>query len=115
MKTKVIIHPKKGRAVIATEEISAGEVIFTNYATPITFSLIEKSELAPWSFWWNDIYDAIVFGEISFINHSSNPNTYLERNFDNNTMVCIAKRDIKIGEELSYLYACELWFEPVED
>jgi SET domain-containing protein len=45
-------------------------------------------------------------------NHSSNPNVELEDGPDPDTMSVIALRDIKAGEELTYDYDTDLWFEP---
>lgn len=112
--TKVVRHPKKGRCLIATRDIQEGELIAHNHVELVTYALIESSELAPWSFAWNDDHDAIVFGDISLVNHSEDPNSRLERDFDQGTISCFAKRQISEGEEITYSYACDLWFDPVE-
>ena len=51
-------------------------------------------------------------GLLMIYNHSANPNVELEDGPDPDTMSVIALRDIKAGEELTYDYDTELWFEP---
>jgi hypothetical protein len=68
----------------------------------------------PWTHvfdWTGDEYFALVMGKASFINHSPNPNCRVGYDYENLTVSITTCRQIELGEELSFDYDCELWFE----
>ena len=50
-------------------------------------------------------------GYIMLYNHSSRPNIRLENDHEEMTITSFAIRDIKAGEELTWDYNCEIWFD----
>lgn len=106
---KVVAIEGKGRGVIATRDVAAGEVIETAPVVPFDGDLPE--ELSGLPFDWGN-YEAIVLGLTQLVNHDDDPNCEVIRDLDGLTVELIAKRDIRAGEELSHSYKCPLWFTP---
>ena len=50
-------------------------------------------------------------GYIMLYNHSKNPTIWLESDYEEMTMTARALRDIEVGEELTWDYSCEIWFD----
>jgi len=111
-KIKVTNIPGKGRGVIATENIKAGEVI---EVCPIVFlsdkevSFLEKeSEIL--KFYYLIQYainkSCIMFGYGSMYNHSFEPNADIDYDISNpqETLSVEAIKDIKTGEEIVFDY-----------
>ena len=104
----------KGRGLIAVRDIRCGEVIETCsvHLTPVK----EKDEYEAddaadrFVFYWDENYDALAFGSMSFVNHSRKPNCEIVRDENHLMQSLIAMRDIKRGEELTIDYEY-VWFE----
>jgi SET domain-containing protein len=114
--------PKKGRGVIAAAAITDRELIEVSPVIPIPHEVAVGGALDDYSFSWEaELEDgdpakafAIGLGYLSLYNHSKNSNVRLQRNFSSHLILVFAKRDIKIGEELTINYDIPLWFEEVE-
>jgi SET domain-containing protein len=63
---------------------------------------------------WTEGTEAIALGNINLLNHSVLSNVSLTNDFVNLTKSIHAKRDIKLGEELTLNYDCKLWFDVSE-
>jgi len=106
----------KGRGIFARRRIAKGELVET---APIV--LMSKKNVPddgpPDGYvleWRADTpgeEHAFVLGYISLYNHSSNPNIYCESDFENDVVTATAIKDIEPGEELTWDYNCEIWFE----
>ncbi|MCB1745352.1 MAG: SET domain-containing protein-lysine N-methyltransferase, partial [Gammaproteobacteria bacterium] len=62
----------------------------------------------------NAQHGLLVLGLVSLCNHSDEPNTrtaYAQRTDIGWTVLTIARRPIRAGEELTRRYACPPWFE----
>ncbi|MER9683700.1 SET domain-containing protein-lysine N-methyltransferase [Mesorhizobium sp. M0184] len=109
--------PQKGRGVFANITFSAGDVI--EIAPTLEFNnsdeeLLERTELFNYYFVRlipNSIKNIcsryVVFGLISIVNHSSNPNSKIVW-IDEDTGAwasIVALKDIQIGEEITHRYA----------
>lgn len=55
----------------------------------------------------------LVLGYIMFYNHSESPNVDLENDYENYTVTVTAAHEIQPGEEITWNYNCDLWFDPV--
>ena len=112
--------PGKGRGVVATRPISAGELVERCPVIPIAHGDSERAGLSDYSFAWGEDVPgfeqgkecAIALGYIGLYNHGRPSNVRLERHYDRNEMSIHALRDIAPGEELTIDYDVPLWFEP---
>ena len=114
------ISEEKGNGVFALRDIKQGEIIEVAPVIPMSHADIPESGNAPDGYvldWDEDDPDeahALVLGYIMLYNHSKNANMEFESNFENYTITATAARDIKAGEELTWDYSCELWFDDSE-
>ena len=111
-KIKVINIPGKGRGVVATEKIKAGEIIevcpvillsdketdfIDNHSDILKFYYLEKT-----------VYKkcCIMLGYGSIYNHSSNPNADVDYNEEklDDKLTFFALKDINAGDEIVYDY-----------
>jgi SET domain-containing protein len=110
----------KGRGVVATKPIAAGELVERSPVVPIAIGDSECPGLRDYAFAWGEDVPgfetgkecAIALGYISLYNHSPSSNVRLERHYALNEMSVHALRDIAPGEELVIDYDVPLWFEP---
>ena len=79
---------------------------------PVTYSKIKRSELRDYSMAWRGKLDCIVAGHIQLMNHSEPGTVGLFRDIRHKTISAYAKKFIHAGEELTFDYACKLWFQP---
>lgn len=111
------ISDEKGNGVFALRDIKQGEVIEVAPVIPMSHADIPESGNAPdgyvldWDDEDPDEAHALVLGYVMLYNHSKNPNMEMESDLGNYTITVKASRDIKAGEELTWNYDCELWFE----
>lgn len=121
----VTIIPGKGRAVIALRDIPAGTVLEN---TPVVVidqqQLVRPGEprnpLLDYAFWWGELTDdplpahyAIVkAGLLALANHDPDGNSTIDQNRPQETIIWSAIRDIRAGEEITFDYDCDLWFDP---
>ena len=111
------ISDEKGRGVFALRDIKKGEVIEVAPVIPMSHDDIPDSGNAPDGYvldWDEDDPEeahALVLGYIMLYNHSKTPNMDFESDLGNYTITAKASRDIEAGEELTWNYSCELWFD----
>ena len=111
--------PGKGRGVVATRAIAAGETVERSPVLPIALKDSECPALNDYSMAWGEAEGAceagteccVGLGYLMLYNHSAAPNITIRRHFADNEMSMIALRDIAAGEELAYDYDVPLWFE----
>lgn len=110
--------PGKGRGVVATQPIAAGETIERSPVIPLAMKDSECPGLNDYAFAWGEDVPgfepgkecAIALGYIGLYNHSDTSNVRLERHYGDNEMSIHALRDIAAGEELTINYDVPLWF-----
>lgn len=108
----------KMRGVFARRFIHKGEIIERAPVVPMAKdNLPEDGPPDGYVLEWRDDVPgeeyALVLGYIMLYNHGEDPNTHLESDFANGIVEVTALRDIQPGEELTWNYNCELWFDPV--
>ncbi len=97
------------RCVLADTDIAKGEIVEEAPVIVIPkheMKYINKTVLTHYEFIWNEKTgeDAIVMGYGMVYNHSFEPNIEFYPNYEKKTMVFVALRDIKKGEELCSNY-----------
>ena len=111
------ISDEKGRGVFALRDIKKGEVI--EVAPVVTVSkenVIENGE-APdgYLLQWDEDTEGEEFcmplGYIMLYNHAAEASMEMENDMEEYTITARAARDIKTGEELTWNYACDIWFD----
>jgi len=111
------IDGEKGRGVFALVNIKKGDVIETAPVIPVSKESVVENGEAPDGYLleWDGLYENEEFcmplGYIMMYNHSDDPNITMDQDFEHETMLAIALRDIKAGEELCWNYNCEIWWE----
>lgn len=108
-----MISPEKGRGVFAAKDFKAGDTIEVCPVIVIPtnqLKLMDDSVMSSYVFEWTEMPEtyAIVLGYGSLYNHSSDPNSEFDTDYEKNTMVFTALRDIKRGEEICTDYQWEL-------
>jgi uncharacterized protein len=103
---------EKGRGLFATGPFRMGEEI-----TRAPVILIEAGSLAGtpvenYCFYWSETEEAVAFGVVQMANHSVTPNSSLTTSPESLEIILTAIKNIAVGEEITYDYDCELWFEP---
>lgn len=108
---------ERGRGVFALEDISKGELIEAAPVIVVAAKDVPESGGAPdgylldWEPEEEGQEHCMPLGYIMLYNHSKNPTLYLENDSDELTISSFALRDIKAGEELTWDYSCEIWFD----
>ncbi len=108
----------KGRGVVATEALAAGELIECSPVLPLALKDSECPGLNDYGMAWTENFDdpvpgkesCIGLGYLSIYNHSATPNATLDHHYDSDEISVIALRDIAAGEEITYDYVVPLWF-----
>ncbi|MFW9940839.1 MAG: SET domain-containing protein-lysine N-methyltransferase [Candidatus Thorarchaeota archaeon] len=107
------ISPKKGKGVIASNDIKKGTIIDVAHVVPIPnkdYKKISKTILYNYCYIWEDpkhnpeFKNAISLSVSQFINHSYDPNVRYIYDYDNNCIEFEALRDISKGEEITVNY-----------
>lgn len=106
----------KGRGVFALRDIKKGTMVEKSPAIPVAYDDVPEGDapdgyLLDWDPDTKGQEHVMVLGYIMLYNHSSKPTLYLENDYDNMTIASFAARDIKAGEELTWDYNCEIWFD----
>lgn len=109
----------KGRSVLATAAIAAGEVLETSPVLRLSnrdAEIIQPTQVEDYVFHWDEegFSTAIVMGITSLVNHSSVPNAAFRVNKTDHTATLLAKRDIAADEEITIDYGVALWFDAKE-
>lgn len=111
------ISEEKGRGVFALKNIKKGETIEVSPVVTVPATSIPTDGEAPDGYvldWDPDTKGeehCMPLGYIMMYNHNSTPNMRLENDMEEYTITAFALRDIKAGEELTWNYNCELWFD----
>ena len=108
---------RKGRGVVATEQISAGARIVT---CPVIVyddedaGRISKTRLGDYNFRFGERQNraCIVLGVISLCNHAEEPNAEIVCHEPELMVTLVALREIADGEEICIRYRRPLWFTP---
>ena len=98
---------KFGHGVFAKSSIKKGELIEKGLARIIPLD----GNDCPYVFTWSEDRTkwAICSGYATFYNTSRDPNTKMNRDFENNTFEIYALRDIEENEELTHTYRSLGW------
>jgi SET domain-containing protein len=109
----------KGRGVFTTRRIKKGEIVEVAPVLPISKKNVPEDEVPDgWVLDWDDEVKgqeyALALGYIMVYNHSTKPNIELESDLGEQLITAVAVRNIAAGEELTWDYGCEVWFETVE-
>ena len=107
--------PGKGRGVVAMRRIRKGTLI---EAAPV-IRLTQRdrpqrsSVLSHYPFAWNDppYVEAFALGYAGLLNHSKEPNCWLEVDVKAEVIRIWADATIAAGTELTYDYGIDVWFE----
>lgn len=111
------ISDEKGRGVFATRAISKGEIIEVAPVVTVDKDNVVENGNAPDGYllqWDEDTPGeefAMPLGYVMLYNHSDKPTLEIESDLEEYTMTVTAARDIKVGEELTWNYACDIWFD----
>ena len=117
-KVALIRIPGKGRGIVASVAIAAGEVVERSPVLPLSLADSECPGLSDYGMAWTENFDSpepgkescVGLGYLSIYNHSPTPNAMLEHHYDSEEISVIAIRDIAAGEEVTYDYVVPLWF-----
>lgn len=108
---------ERGRGVFAVENIKQGEMIEIAPVVIVAASAVPEEGGAPDGYLldWNPEIEGeehcMPLGYIMLYNHSRYPSIRLESDYEDMTITAFAVRDIRAGEELTWDYACEIWFD----
>ncbi|HPD83230.1 MAG: SET domain-containing protein-lysine N-methyltransferase [Alphaproteobacteria bacterium] len=108
---------EKGRGVYAMEDIPQGTCIEVAPVIVVAKADVPDSGGAPdgylldWEPEEEGQEHCMPLGYIMLYNHSRDANIYLENDHEEMTISSFAARDIRAGEELTWDYACEIWFD----
>lgn len=108
---------EKGRGVFALRDIRKGEIIEVAPVVIVPATSINGDGEAPdgylldWDPETEGEEHCMPLGYIMLYNHSNKPTLELEADMEDLTMTAMAARNIKKGEELTWDYSCELWFD----
>jgi hypothetical protein len=117
-KTEVKNTKSKGRGIFSKKIIKAGEIIESCQIIPFSAEDADKIELTFLSNYWfawkteedPSQYGAFCLGNGALYNHSTNPNAYFFKNFENKIIQFIAQKDINPGDEITVKYGT-IWFK----
>ncbi|MEM9468820.1 MAG: SET domain-containing protein-lysine N-methyltransferase [Pseudomonadota bacterium] len=108
---------EKGRGVFALKDIAEGAVIEVAPSIPVAAEDVPESGGAPdgylldWEPEEKGLEHCMPLGYIMLYNHSKEANIRLESDTGEMTITVFALRDIKAGEELTWDYSCDIWFD----
>lgn len=111
------ISDEKGRGVFATRDIKKGEIIEVAPVVVVAKGNISENGEAPdgylleWDMDTKGEEYAMPLGYVMLYNHGKSPTIEIESDMEEYTMTVKASRNIKAGEELTWNYACDLWFD----
>ena len=97
-----------GYGVFASKDIKKGDIIEIGVMYPV-FNVDGNEN--PHLFTWSEDKTKWAGGSglLPFYNYSDNPNAEKERDLENYTLKVKAKRDIKLGEEITTTYFSKKW------
>ena len=116
--------PEKGRGVFAAMDIRKGAVIEQSPVTVVPKAetdFLEEEKTGKVSVidsylmrWRPDVKGqeyCLGHGFLMLYNHGEKPNSALSYDYEQRTITTTATRDIRAGEEITFDYDCELWFD----
>lgn len=117
---RVAVIPRKGRGVVAARQLHAGEEVDLCPVIELTgddCDRLEETTLGHYYFAHptSEDHGCFILGTAALLNHADPSNIRLDWRSEGElgwVVAMIAKADIGEGEELTYSYACPLWFEP---
>jgi hypothetical protein len=107
----------RGRGIFAAKPFRKGEMIEQGPVIIVAANAIPDDGGAPDGYLldWNPEVEGeehcMPLGYIMMYNHSAEPNIRMENDEDEMTITAFAIRDIVAGEELTWDYNCEIWFD----
>ncbi len=111
--------PIHGRGVFATRAFSTGDTVERCPVVVVPAaeqSLLDRTNLFNYYFYWEDGAAAIALGYGSLYNHSASPRARYRKDFDASVVAFVAVQDIEVGREITVDYTDggrnELWFLP---
>ena len=108
---------QKGRGIFALEFIAKGTIVEVAPVVLVAASAIPDEGGAPdgYLFDWEPDEEGrehcMPIGYLMLINHNPNPNISLENDHEEMTITSTASRDIHVGDELTWNYNCDIWFD----
>ena len=108
---------ERGRGVFALQDIAEGEMIEAAPVIVVAANAVPDDGGAPdgylldWEPEEEGQEHCMPLGYIMLYNHSQKPTLRLESDYNEYTITSFALRDIKAGEELTWDYSCEIWFD----
>jgi SET domain-containing protein len=109
--TKIIVKSSEthGLGVFAKENIKKGEIIEECPFLKLPIEMGQRSTLLmnhrfAWPKGSGPFEHVVAMGYASYYNHSNEPNADWDNNFDNETFLFTALKDIKKGEEIFVWY-----------
>ncbi len=108
---------ERGRGVFALADIAEGEMIEAAPVIIVAAVDVPNSGGAPdgylldWEPEEEGQEHCMPLGYIMLYNHSRQANLRLENDYEELTITSFAARDIKAGEELTWDYSCDIWFD----
>ncbi len=108
---------EKGRGVYARTSFKKDDILEIAPVIVVAANAVPEDGGAPdgylldWSPEEEGEEHCMPLGYIMLYNHSKNPTVLLESDYEEMTMTVRALRDIKVGEELTWDYSCEIWFD----
>lgn len=114
-KVCVEASPRGGVGAFAAVPIRAGEVVERGIVRRLPEGF--DGNRSPYVFTWSEDRSvwAIGSGCSTFYNTSEEPNTEMHRDFEGDSFVVTALRDIAAGEELTHVYKSLRWRECFAD
>lgn len=106
--------PGRGKGLFASRDIRDGDLLDEAHVLTWPAGALGGHELDRYCFAWPGDREAVAFGRISLVNHSSAPNARIEIDEPAGVIRLRAARTIAADEEITFDYGCDLWFEPVD-
>jgi SET domain-containing protein len=105
-KTAVISIPKKGRGIVATAKIKAGEVVIIDHLMLISPIRNNCATIRSHVMHFDSKNDCIMLGESTLLNHSFDPNVefLIDTNKETSMVLIVALKDIRKNTELLVNY-----------
>jgi uncharacterized protein len=123
---QVVDIPGKGRGVICSEDLEAGETIEVSPVLVMTHKeqeFLDKTTMHDYIFLWGNKEQpecCVAFGYVSIYNHSYDSNCDYQMHFEDDLIEIITVKDIPAGTELTINYNGEpendepVWFDTVQ-
>jgi SET domain-containing protein len=101
--------PEKGYGLFTKHPLPPGVVV--GLSKIVIVEGVLDSNINDYCFKWGTDDECIVFGEVSFANHSSTPNCKLYKDVEGGYIGLETLEYIPERTELTFSYGCAIWFE----